>query len=120
MPRSVHAYAVSWIERIRDRAPVAYQPRPADGSVASIRADFYKPEPILDAIAETMLAPGLVTAMRKTRPKHLDFGNWVFTEGVAFYQWQTDCDALADLFHLDKERFMDRCLAPEAEEVEGD
>jgi DNA helicase II / ATP-dependent DNA helicase PcrA len=50
VPRAVHAYAVPWINQIPDRAPVAYEPRDADGSVESIHATFDNPTPILTAV----------------------------------------------------------------------
>lgn len=51
VPRAVHAYAVSWIERVRDRPRIAYRPRPADGSVANVWATFNDPRKVLEGIA---------------------------------------------------------------------
>lgn len=50
VPRAVHRYAVDWVARIRDRPPVAYQPRDAEGSVRSLHATYNTPREALDAI----------------------------------------------------------------------
>lgn len=50
VPRTVHAYAVDWVKRIRDRPDVAYEPRPEDGSVRTTHATFNDPRLLLDAV----------------------------------------------------------------------
>lgn len=52
VPRSVHAYAVAWVKRIRDRPDVDYEPRPADGSVRTTHATYDDPREMLDAIEQ--------------------------------------------------------------------
>lgn len=51
VPRSVHAYAVAWIERIRDRPEVTYAPRDDEGSVETVWASYLAPAPVVAAVA---------------------------------------------------------------------
>lgn len=50
VPRAVHAYAVEWVARIRSRPDVAYEPRPAEGSVRTLHATYNAPRELLDLI----------------------------------------------------------------------
>jgi DNA helicase II / ATP-dependent DNA helicase PcrA len=52
VPRAVHAYAVPWVERIRDRPNISYQPRDADGSVETSWATYMAPGRITRALVE--------------------------------------------------------------------
>ena len=48
VPTRVHAAAVNWINKVKDREPVEYHPRDADGEVRDISADYKHPESAID------------------------------------------------------------------------
>jgi DNA helicase II / ATP-dependent DNA helicase PcrA len=51
VPAAVHAYAVEWISRVKDRPPTAYQPRLATGSVDELlSATWQQPDELLEAV----------------------------------------------------------------------
>ena len=53
VPRRIHARAMAMIERIQDRRPVVYKPRPADGEVFDMPSlNWNVPEPLVDLIEE--------------------------------------------------------------------
>ena len=57
VPNEVHAKAVGWISQVRDREPVEYYPRDAEGEIRTITATYTFPEPALED-AERYLAQG--------------------------------------------------------------
>ena len=57
VPNEVHAKAVGWISQVRDREPVEYYPRDAEGEIRTVTATYTFPEPALED-AERYLAQG--------------------------------------------------------------
>ncbi len=57
VPRQVHDTAVAWINQVKDRRPVEYRPRDAEGEVRQLQASCQEPEPALED-AEKYLAQG--------------------------------------------------------------
>ena len=68
VPIAVHAYAVQWIERVRDRPPVHYQPTTVQGDVRRVRVTYDDPAKIVrhaaslyadtDATGDTLMILG--------------------------------------------------------------
>lgn len=50
VPRAVHAYAVDWVQQIRERPDVAYLPRPAEGSIETLHSTYLDPRLLVDEV----------------------------------------------------------------------